>query len=316
RTDFSQKSEQKASIASEIVQVEYEKFIMPFSKGLLAQSLTSIGLKGSEAHSVGQIVEKQLRVRELESITNNELEEIIYNVLIEKFPAEVANNYKLLRRFQERKIPLVIVIGGATAVGKSTIASNLAFRFGIRHVFGTDIVREAMRSVIALDLIPELHASSYTAWKRLKFRLTRTNDKVTLGFEEQARHVMAGIEGIIERALEEGISLIIEGVHVCPRLLRKNLLKKPNVIVVFLKLREESDHLARIFARSQNVVVKRPAARYIEYFTDIRKIQDHLINQALTYGLPVIENTNQIDTVMTIISFILSRIKTLVESDS
>ncbi|MFQ6124730.1 MAG: 2-phosphoglycerate kinase [Candidatus Heimdallarchaeota archaeon] len=316
RVDFSQKSEERAAIASDIVQVEYEKFSMPFSKGLLAQSLTSIGLKGYEAHSIGQIVEKQLRGRGLETITNNELEEIIYNVLIEKFPAEVATNYKLLRRFQERKIPLVIVIGGATAVGKSTIASNLAFRFGIRHVFGTDIVREAMRSVIAPDLIPELHASSFTAWKRLNFMSNHTNDRVALGFEEQARHVMAGIEGIIERALEEGISLIVEGVHVCPRLLNKHLLKKPNVIVVFLKLREEGSHLSRIFARSQNVVVKRPAARYIEHFADIRKIQDHLINQALLFGLPVIENTNQIDTVMTIISFILKRIKILVESDS
>jgi len=32
-------------IAGEIIQVEYENFVMPFSKGILAQSLTSIGLK-------------------------------------------------------------------------------------------------------------------------------------------------------------------------------------------------------------------------------------------------------------------------------
>ena len=152
-------------------------------------------------------------------ITRKELETITYNVLLEQFPEEVTANYKLLRRFQERRIPLVIVIGGATAVGKSTVASNLAFRLGIRHVFGTDIVREAMRSVIAPDLIPELHASSYNAWKYLRPWKTRLPDKVSLGFGGQARHVMAGVEGIVERGLTEGISLIIEGVHACPQLL-------------------------------------------------------------------------------------------------
>ena len=309
------KNKERAATTSDIVQVEYENFISPFSKGILAQSLTSIGLKRYESHIVGQTVEKQLRARGSAKITNNELETIIYNVLIEHFPEEVAANYKLLRRFQERKIPLVIVIGGATAVGKSTVASNLAFRFGIRHVFGTDIVREAMRSVIALDLIPELHASSFTAWKHLKFRSILTDDRISLGFEEQARHVMAGVEGIVERALQEGISMIVEGVHVCPQPLSKRLLDKPNVIMVFLKLSEEDAHQSRIFARSQNVVVKRPAAKYIEHFSDIRRIQDHLINQALQYGLPIIENTNQIETLMSIISLILRRIKTLVESD-
>lgn len=311
-------TEEPRVIASKLVQVEYKEFSMPFSKGILAQSLTSIGLKGYQSFFVGQTVEKTLLDRNIPKITKEELVTLTYNVLRENFPEEVAANYLLVRRFRKQKVPLVIIIGGATAVGKSTIASNLAFRFGIRHVFGTDIVREAMRSVIAPDLIPELHASSFTAWKHLALWPTLPNERVSLGFEEQARHVMAGIEGIVERALQEGISLIVEGVHVCPHLIRKRLLEKPNVIAVFLKLSEEDAHMSRIFARSQNVVVIRPAARYIAHFADIRQIQDHLVKQAEKSSLPVIENINQTETVMAIISLILKRIKTLVhvESDS
>ncbi|MFX0200440.1 MAG: 2-phosphoglycerate kinase [Candidatus Hodarchaeota archaeon] len=308
--------EDKRILASKLVQVEYEKFSMPFSKGILAQSLTSIGLKGYESYFVGQIVEKTLLDRNIPKITKAELVTLTYNVLLNHFPEEVAANYLLVRQFREQKTPLVIMIGGATAVGKSTVASNLAFRFGIRHVFGTDIVREAMRSVITPDLIPELHASSFTAWKHLPLWPTLTNERVSLGFEEQARHVIAGIEGIVERALQEGISLIVEGVHVCPHLISKRLLEKPNVIAVFLKLSEEDAHLSRIFARSQNVVVIRPAAKYIAHFADIRLIQDYLVNQAEKCSLPVIENINQAETLMAIISVILKRIKTLVQIEN
>lgn len=312
--DFAPNPEQIA-IAGEIVQVEYEHFVMPFSKGILAQSLTSIGLKGHQSYSVGQIVEQQLRDRKMAKITNHELKTLTYEVLLEHFPKEVAANYQLLRRFQEQKKPLVILIGGATAVGKSTVTSDLAFRLGIRHVFGTDIVREAMRSVISPDLIPSLHASSFSAWKHLRLRKQLAQDSIQLGFEEQAQHVIAGIEGIVERSLTEGISVIVEGVHICPQLLSKRLLEMPNVIMAFLKLSEKESHLSRIFSRSENVVVKRPAAKYIKHFDDIRKIQDHLIFHALQLNLPVIENTNQFETVMTLISLVLKRIKILVEGD-
>ncbi len=303
---------EQIAIAGEIVQVEYTNFIMPFSKGILAQSLTSIGLKGHESYSVGQIVEKKLRERKLAIITHLELETLTHNVLIDLFPKEVSTNYKLLRRFQKQRQPLVILIGGATAVGKSTVTSDLAFRFGIRHVFGTDMVREAMRSVISPDLIPSLHASSYSAWKHLGPWKQLVKDKVKLGFEEQAQHVIAGIEGIVERCLTEGISVIVEGVHIYPQLLSKRLLNMPNVIVAFLQLSEKKSHRSRIFARSENVVVKRPAAKYIENFDDIRRIQDHIITNAIQLDLPVIENTNQFETVMTLISIVLKRIKTLV----
>ena len=88
------------------------------------------------------------------------------------------------------------------------------------------------------------------------------------------------------------------------------------MVIVFLKLSDKDAHMSRIFARSENVVVKRPAAKYIENFDDIRKIQDYLINQAIEFDLPVIENVNQLETVMAIISLILSRIKMVLEGKS
>ena len=240
---FSFTREEQIAIAGEFIQVKYENFSIPFSKGILAQSLTSIGLKKQQSYFVSQTVEKILLERKILTITNQELVTVTYNVLHTHFPKEVADNYLLLHQLHKQKAPLVIILGGATAVGKSTVASNLAFRFGIRHVFGTDIVREAMRSVITSDIIPELHESSYSAWKRMAPWKQARQDKVLLGFEEQAQHVIAGIEGIVERSLIEGISIIVEGVHVCPQLMNPSLLERQNVIMVFLRLSEKEAHL-------------------------------------------------------------------------
>lgn len=309
-------TEEQIAIAGGFVQVKYENFSMPFSKGILARSLTSIGLKRQQSYFVSQTIEKILFEKKILTITNQELVTVTYNVLHDHFPEEVGDNYLLLHQLHEQKVPLVIMLGGATAVGKSTVASNLAYRYGIRHVFGTDIVREAMRSVITSDIIPELHESSYSAWKRMAPWKQARQDKVLLGFEEQAQHVIAGIEGIVERSLNEGISIIVEGVHICPQLMNPDLLERQNVIPVLLRLNEKEAHLSRIFARSESVVVKRPATKYIEYFDEIRKIQDHLTTLALQANIPVIENTNQAETVMKIIAIVMKRIKKLVEGNN
>ena len=60
-------------------------------------------------------------------------------------------------------VPLVILIGGATGVGKSTIATQLAARLGIVRVVATDAIREVMRSMLSPELMPTLHTSSFHA---------------------------------------------------------------------------------------------------------------------------------------------------------
>ena len=61
-------------------------------------------------------------------------------------------------------MPLVILIGGATGVGKSTIATQLAHRLGIVRVVATDAaIREVMRAMLSAELMPALHVSSFQA---------------------------------------------------------------------------------------------------------------------------------------------------------
>ncbi|MDP8961252.1 MAG: zeta toxin family protein, partial [Actinomycetota bacterium] len=59
--------------------------------------------------------------------------------------------------------PLFILIGGATGVGKSTVAEGLARRLEIVRVVSTDVIREVLRAALDLDNRPSLAVSTFEA---------------------------------------------------------------------------------------------------------------------------------------------------------
>src|SRR5204863_5903247 len=113
-------------------------------------------------------------------------------------------------------VPLVVLIGGATGVGKSTIATQLAARLGIVRVIATDAVREVMRAMFTSKLMPTLYTSSFDADSALREPPPRPADKVIVGFREQTAAVAVGIQALLKRAVVEGTSAVIEGAHLVP----------------------------------------------------------------------------------------------------
>ena len=116
-------------------------------------------------------------------------------------------------RYLER--PLVILVGGATGTGKSTVATEVAYRLGITRVTSTDFVRETMRAFFSHDFMPSIHYSSFEAGDAVP----DADDPLAEGFLDQARQVLVGVEASIRRALHEGWSMVLEGVHIVPGLL-------------------------------------------------------------------------------------------------
>lgn len=53
--------------------------------------------------------------------------------------------------------------GGASGVGKTSLAINLASVLDIPRVVATDDIRQIMRLMLAPDLMPSIHDSSYAA---------------------------------------------------------------------------------------------------------------------------------------------------------
>src|SRR5205823_1909852 len=114
------------------------------------------------------------------------------------------------------EVPLVVLIGGATGVGKSTMATQLAARLGVVRVLATDAVRDVMRAMLTSKLMPTLYTSSFNADSALREPPPRPADKVIVGFREQSAAVSVGVQALIKRAVVEGTSAVIEGAHVVP----------------------------------------------------------------------------------------------------
>ena len=241
-----------------------KNYEMPFSKGLLARSLTAAGMKPSEAYMVAKEIEKTLEDEGLDTITKDDLRKRVYYYLLVKNYEHIAEKYLLWRRIL-KKHPIVILIGGASGVGTSTIAFELASRLGIPSVMGTDSIREVMRRSISKDLVPMLYESSYTAWKALRIPSMddkETCDKHILGFERHIEPVLIGIESLIDRSLTEGLSIIIEGTHIVPGFMKEKYTSMPNIITIILTLSSEKMHKKRFSARAK--VSARPMERYLK----------------------------------------------------
>ncbi len=290
-------------------EVSGKKYTEPFSKGVLARSLTRAEMDPNKAYTFASKIEAYLKKRKIDLITIDELVEIVFNKLKEE-DKEIVEKYMLWRRIREHKEPLIILIGGASGVGTSSIAFEVANRLGIRNMISTDMIREVMRKIVSRDLLPSLYESSYTAYQSLRIPPPPELDEVLIGFRDHVDTVSVGVEAVIERALKEGISIVIEGVHIVPGFIREDLVNKENVAMFVLTVPDENIHKGRFYSRCRQTWARRPLKRYISYFWAIRRIHKYFEAQARKYNVPVIEN---IDVVTTIDSIIKSLTKTTVK---
>lgn len=101
----------------------------------------------------------------------------------------------------DKKIPIIIMLGGTSGTGKSTVASILATRFGIPTCLSTDSVRHIMRNFLSLEQNPVLFASTYQAYKQIAFDPSQNmseQSKIIKGYKSQCTLVQQNLEQIIE----------------------------------------------------------------------------------------------------------------------
>lgn len=281
---------------------------LPFSKGLMASQVMVTGLSPFRAYQVAEAIESRLHETGRQAITSEELSEVTFAVLAELAGDRYAKNYLRWREVECLDAPLVILIGGATGVGKSTIATQLAARLGIVRVVATDAIREVMRSMISDELMPTLHTSSFRADTALREPPTKTADALILGFREQTAAVAVGINALMERAAIEGTSIIIEGAHVVPGFFDLTPYADRAVAVPFVVgVDDEERHLTH-FAAREGAVRSRPAERYAAGFENIRKLQRYVKSQALSHGVPMIPNYSFDQAIAAVIDLVMERV--------
>ena len=280
---------------------------LPYSKGLMASRVMSTGLSPYRSYQVAERIEEVLEARGTHAVTTEELNTIAVRVLGEMAGERYAKNFVRWSEVQGLDVPLVLLIGGATGVGKSTIATQLAARLGIVRLVATDAIREVMRGLFTEDLMPTLYTSSFNADEALREPPPRSADKVVVGFREQTAAVSVGIQALIRRAAEEGTSVIIEGAHIVPGFVdlepwHGRVLAVP----VIISVDDEDLHRGHFVVRGRDTP-SRPHDRYQRGFSNIRKVQKYIKSQALSHGVPIIPNYNLDQAIGAVIDLVVER---------
>jgi len=278
---------------------------LPYSKGLMASQVMVTGLSPFRAWEVAEAIEDRLHDLGVASVTSDELSEVVRSVIQSVAGDRYAKNYLRWRKVESLDIPLVVLIGGATGVGKSTLATQLAARLGIVRVVATDAIREVMRSMLSAELMPTLHTSSFEADRALREPPTRSAEALVLGFREQTAAVAVGLNALIDRAALEGTSIVIEGAHVVPGFF--DLIAYADRILavpVVISVEDEESHRSHFVARDAGV---RPAQRYTSGFENIRRLQKYVKSQALSHGVPIIPNYSFDQALASVIDLVMER---------
>jgi 2-phosphoglycerate kinase len=278
---------------------------LPYSKGLQASELMVTGLTPSRAYQVAETVEARLLERAAGSFTSEQVAEVTEDVIEEIAGERYADNYRRWRRVVSLDVPIVVLIGGATGVGKSTIATQLATRLGVVRVVATDAVREVMRAVFSRELMPSLHVSSFEAGNILREPPSR--DAAIVGFREQTAAVAVGVNALLDRAAVEGTSLIVEGAHVVPGFIDPTAwADRVLAVQVIITVEEEDAHRSHFGVRAADHA-GRATGRYLQQFGNIRRVQRYIKSQALTHGVPVIANYSFDRSLTAVIDLVMER---------
>ena len=285
--------------------VDGEKYREPFSKGIMSRSLNVADIGSKRAYELACDIENELINKNIEEISSRELADVVLHHL-ENVDSSIAIKYRNWRSLRLSKKPLIILIGGASGVGTSSMAFELANRLRLKNLISTDMIREVMRKIVSKELSPVIHKSSFDAHESIRTPSLR-EDPIIEGFISHVDVVNVGIEAIIERSAKEGISTIIEGVHVVPGFIRKDLMENSNIVVFTLTVDDEESHKQRFYSRCRQPWVKRPLERYMDNFEAIRKTQEFLVEQAKINDARIINNVDITETIDIMVSDILEK---------
>jgi 2-phosphoglycerate kinase len=263
---------------------------IPFSKGLMARALVVTGLDTERAYLIAHRADRDLAERGVTVLDLDRLADLAAETIGEDHALTTIRRLKRLDALQRVEEPLLLLIGGATGTGKSTIATEAAHRLGITRVTSTDFIRQTMRAFFSQEFMPSVHYSSFEA----RLALTRaeeeeSGDAAILGFLDQTRNVLVGAHAALERAATEHWSMVLEGVHLVPGMISVDV---PGAFVVqcVVAIEDENLHRSHFWVREYATEGLRPLEKYLDSLPQIRQIQDYLVERARRYDVPVIVN--------------------------
>jgi 2-phosphoglycerate kinase len=255
----------------------------------MAQAISATGLPPGRSFELARVIEERLGGGE---IRTPDLHALAEEVLRTEQDETTARRYASWRRLDRLERPVVVLLGGTTGVGKSTIATMLASRLGVNRVIATDVIRQVLRAFFTHEAMPTVHYSAFEAGG-------------IAGYRDQAEHVGTGITAIVDRAANEAKPVVVEGVHVVPGGVHPRTRERCVLVEALIVVEDQDLHRGHFSHRRGT----RPAERYLANFEDIRRLQDHLWERARSEGVAVIDNENVDDVLAQLMQLVLDAVQ-------
>jgi 2-phosphoglycerate kinase len=265
---------------------------LPYSKGLMAQALSATALSQERSFELARLIERRLTERGEAEIDVAALHALAEEVLLDEEGQLAAGRYRGWRRLDRLDRPLVVLIGGTTGVGKSTLATMLAARLGVNRVIATDVIRQVLRAFFTIEAMPTVHRSAFEAGG-------------VAGYRDQAERVGTAIAAIVERAADEAKPVVVEGVHVVPGGVHPRVRERCVLVEALVVVDDPDLHRGHFSLRPGT----RPAERYLRSFDDIRRLQDHLCARARSEGVAIVENENADGALARLMELVLDAVR-------
>lgn len=304
--------ESKTNQLTDLMVIEPDGIRFPYSRGILAQSLMAVGLGPELSHHLAKRAEDVLWRMGKAEVDRATVRRVVKSLLLQEAGEEFARRYELMKSVRRPERPIILLIGGAPGVGKSTLSSELAYRLGIPRLVSSDAVRQALRSLISEELSPALHSSSYTAWRAelLPSEQERTKPKrkrVIRGFQRQVQQLSTALMAILNRSVEEATSLVVEGIHLVPGFMPLDSLDAV-VVELVLAVNDPQQHRSYFEVREVQTRQRRSRERYLSHFQEIRILHDFAVDRAKQLGIPIIDTSDIDQSVDQAIECVLSAV--------
>jgi 2-phosphoglycerate kinase len=167
----------------------------------------------------------------------------------------------------------VVLVGGASGAGKTTLAGRLKCELALDHFLGTGFIRAIVQAETTPERDPELFSMTFQSPDPVNHIIT------------QARRLQPAIQSCISRARREGTSVVIEGTHLIPELYHD----AGADLYVILKVPDPAEHSAWVRGDTHT-------HRSVDEgdLVNIRSIDTYLMAAAATYDVTVIEPHTEI----------------------
>ncbi|MHA2359966.1 MAG: hypothetical protein ACXAB5_06810 [Candidatus Thorarchaeota archaeon] len=293
--------------------MRFRKANVPFPISVVKGRLRLSGLSDAQ---VSEIVQESVnKIKSIPDPTEENLLNLVRSSL-ESSRKPVRDSFEILTRYEELRReskeipPVVVVLEGASATGKSIIALEIVHDLVATRFISSDTVRQVLRSTMSEEMYPELHCHTYQAHLH---RQTGPDDlhSVVRGFLAQCDIVVPQITNMIERIIAEGTTGVVEGVHILPGEIQG---LSPGVVELLINP-NDATHQA-MFTNKHAAGKLRTVSEDLETrnkeYEGTRAIQNYMLKLAQEANVPVVEMNSFEESTISISKMIVKSVRKLV----